>query len=236
MVQSKRLSVIIPVYNEEKTIASVIEIVHAWGKAKEIIIINDGSEDQSLQAIAQFSKKITLISLKTNKGKGYALDLGVQRSTGDIVMFLDGDIISLTFRDLDRILSPIVQGKADMVLGIPRLSNLGTFEPFNVYTGIRVMKRSDVVEMSNSWKSVGYGVELIMNEMYKYKQVKSVWLPFVFVLGKFDKQALPDAVASFVKEGVDMLSQVVRDQRDLVKPRARKVLQTVITYLQQAIS
>jgi len=230
------LSVIIPVFNEVRTIASILELVRAWGKAMEIIVVDDGSTDMTFQAASQFQKDIILLTSKVNRGKGYALWRGIQESKGEIIMFLDGDLVGLTFHDLDQMLLPIINKKADMVLGVARFSKLGSIEPFNEITGERVVYRKDIEPMSRTWKTIGYGVEVMMNEAYRKKRVVSVRLPYVFILGKLDKQQIPDAMVSYVKEGVDMLTQIVRDQTDLMKPHARRIIQSVINYLQQAIS
>ncbi len=61
------ISVIIPVYNEERTISSIVEIVRTWGKASEIIVVNDGSTDKTDAALKQFSRTIKLLSYKNNR-------------------------------------------------------------------------------------------------------------------------------------------------------------------------
>jgi len=230
------ISVIIPVYNEVRTIASVVQVVRSWGKALEIIIVDDGSKDQTLQAVLQFKKDIILLSSPQNRGKGFALYRGIKKSKGDVLLFLDGDLVGLTFLDLDQMLKPVITGNADMVLGLARFSSLGSFEPFNAITGERVVFRKDVEPMSRTWKNIGYGVEVMMNEAYKKKRVVSVRMPYVFILGKIEKQAIPEAMVSYIKEGKDMLTQIVRDQTDSMKPHARRIIQSVINYLQQAIS
>jgi len=230
------LSVIIPVFNEVRTISSVIEIVRTWGKANEIIVVCDGSTDKTPEAVKRFVPVVTIISYTKNHGKGYALYRGIQKSTGEIVMFLDGDIVGLTHEDLDRMVEPILHNKADMVLGLLRFASLGSFEPFNTITGERVVFRKDIEPISRGWKHIGYGVEVMMNEAYKKKRVVQVTMPYVFILSKLEKQALPDAMVSYVKEGVDMLTQIAKDQTELMKPHARKIIRSVITYLQQAIT
>lgn len=234
-MRSYSLSVIIPAYNEVRTIASIVEIVRSWGKAKEIIIVDDGSKDGTHKAVSQFRKNVKLLKLARNSGKGYALWRGIQESTGDIIMFLDGDIVGLTFHNLDLMMEPIVSGRADMVLGIAKFSSLGTIEPFNAITGERVVLRKDIEPLSHKWKDIGYGVEVMMNEAYKNKRTISVRLPYVYILGKLEKQAIPDAMVSYIKEGRDMLTQVVRDQTDSMKPHARRIIKLVIAYLQQAL-
>lgn len=110
------ISVIIPVHNEDRTIASIIQIIKSWGKAHEIIVVNDGSTDKTLKAIAQFKQDIIILSEKENHGKGYAMAKGIEKATGDIVLFLDGDLLGLTHQDLDRLVQPMLDKKADMTV------------------------------------------------------------------------------------------------------------------------
>lgn len=88
-----KLSIIIPVFNEEKTISFVLEkLLHlniSW--KKEIIVVNDGSTDKSLSIIKKFPG-LKLISYRKNKGKGYAVAQGIKNSTGDYLLIQDADL------------------------------------------------------------------------------------------------------------------------------------------------
>ncbi|KKT34558.1 MAG: Glycosyl transferase [Candidatus Gottesmanbacteria bacterium GW2011_GWB1_44_11c] len=187
-MKKQSISVVIPVYNEVRTISSVIQIVLTWGKAKEIIVVNDGSTDQTAQAVSRFHDFVTIISYSKNYGKG------------------------------------------------ARFATLGVIQPFNTITGERVVYKKDIELLSRFWKKIGYGVEVMINEAYKRKRVLSVKLPYVYILSKLEKQVISDAMISYIREGMDMLTQIVKDQADSMKPHARRIIQTVITYLQEAIS
>lgn len=91
----KKLSIIIPVFNEEKTISAVLEKVLA-NKIdeieKEIIVVNDGSTDKTKEIIQPFLSKITLLDFSQNFGKGNAIVQGLKKSTGDFVIVQDADL------------------------------------------------------------------------------------------------------------------------------------------------
>lgn len=230
-----KLSVIIPVYNEERTVSSIVEIVRTWGRADEIILVNDGSTDATLAALVQFKKSIKLITYKTNRGKGYALARAITESSGEILLFLDGDVVGLTHTDLDAMLKPMTARRAEMVLGLARFWNAGGFEPFNEITGERVVFKRNVVKYIEQMKDVGYGVELLLNDLHKNKKVISVRLPHVFILGKLEKQSVPDALLTYIKEARELVTQAVRQQTGELTPQAKGVFRDIARYLKQAL-
>ncbi len=230
-VSQPTISIIIPVYNEERTISTIIELFRTWGRAIEIIIVNDGSADKTLSALAQFGKTITVITYKKNQGKGYAIYKGVTKSKGDILFFFDGDVVGATHKDFDAIVEPVLKNRADMSLGAARFWSVGTLEPFNDVTGLRAVRRSIVYPVIASMKRVGYGVELLLNDLHKDKRVVTVKLQHVYILGKWAKQTVPDAIFAYVVEAKDLVSQVVVQQATDIPPATMRVLRVLQKHL-----
>jgi glycosyltransferase involved in cell wall biosynthesis len=118
----KSVSIIIPVYNEEATLKTIVEKVQAAGAAgleKEIIIVNDCSTDNTSEIIRQLqleSPDIRVFHHDVNKGKGAALSTGFQHATGDLVMIQDADL-EYDPGEYPRLLRPVLDGKADVVFG-----------------------------------------------------------------------------------------------------------------------
>ena len=93
---NKKLSILIPVYNEEKTLLNILERINESKIENfdfEIIIINDGSDDDTLNVIKENSDLYDkVINLDKNRGKGYAVKSGLKIATGDYVIFQDADL------------------------------------------------------------------------------------------------------------------------------------------------
>lgn len=115
----KKISIVIPVYNEAATIKSIIEAVkktEVFGLDKEIIIINDCSTDNTSRLLNDYRRKHKVIDHKINRGKGASLRTGFKHATGDVVIIQDADL-EYDPREYPRLVKPIVSGKADVVYG-----------------------------------------------------------------------------------------------------------------------
>jgi len=124
-MQSQKFSILIPAYNEEKTIFQLLEkVVNVQlvnGLNKEIIIIDDGSKDYTRDVVKQFinnhpNENIRLISHKINQGKGMAIRTGINAITGDFVIIQDADL-ELDPMDYNPILLKLLEGKTPVVYG-----------------------------------------------------------------------------------------------------------------------
>jgi glycosyltransferase involved in cell wall biosynthesis len=115
-----QVTVVVPVYNEERTVVTLLKRVLAAGmNLKEIVVIDDGSKDSTREKVSELAladPRVRLLPQRQNCGKGAALRAGFAAATGDIVVVQDADL-EYDPAELPRLLQPIYDGLADAVFG-----------------------------------------------------------------------------------------------------------------------
>jgi glycosyltransferase involved in cell wall biosynthesis len=179
------LSVVIPCYNEVRTIEQVIRRVRDTSLPCEIILVDDGSTDGTRDVLCGLAVQpdLRIVFHERNQGKGAALRTGFQHATGDVVTVQDADL-EYDPRDFRYLLQPIVEGVADVVYGsrfsgndrqvgplwhlavnqlITKLFNLRHGRKFSdVETCYKLFRRSLIQEIAPSLREKRFGIELEM--------------------------------------------------------------------------
>jgi dolichol-phosphate mannosyltransferase len=143
MPQEEKLSVLIPMFNEERTIGAVLSAVLRvpFALPVELIVIDDGSTDGSAQVVVEYARSDYRVRLirKTNGGKGSAIRAGLTLATGSIVIVQDADL-EYDPAEIPGIIAPILDGSASVVFG-SRILERGrsTYTALRYYLGGRVI-------------------------------------------------------------------------------------------------
>lgn len=137
---SWKLSVVIPVYNEKSTVRAVIERVLATPYDKEVIVVDDGSTDGTVEELRVLEPHlpVRILYQTRNRGKGAALREGFGAVTGDVVLVQDADM-EYDPSEYGALLEPILQGKADVVYGTRFLGGPHRVLLFWHYVGNRAL-------------------------------------------------------------------------------------------------
>lgn len=143
----KKLSIVIPCYNEEATIEKIlaeVETVDLGSIKKEIIIVDDCSKDKTRSILKKYNQKYKVLLQKQNQGKGAALKRGFLESTGDVVVVQDADL-EYDPQDYKKLLYPITRGHADVVYG----SRFAGGEPHRVIYYSHTVANKTLTVLSN---------------------------------------------------------------------------------------
>ena len=209
-----KLSVIIPVFNEEKTIEKIVNLVLTEKTPKEIIIVDDGSTDGTLKKVQsailrlRSGQESKIFKQPKNMGKGAAVRRGIENATGDVLVIQDADL-EYDPADYRRLLEPIVAGETEVVFG-SRLKDLK----------FRISGKSKTPlplhYLTNRFLSfltnVFYGSHLTDMETCYKMMTKKVYKNLDLVSNGFEIE--PEITAKVLKKGFKILEVPIR-----TKPR-----------------
>jgi len=183
------IAAIIPSYNEERNIAGVLETLHASDILHEIIIVDDGSDDKTVEIARKFAatdRRMQVIRHERNKGKGQAIFTGWAATTAPYLLLLDADLHALTPDNILALMTPVLDHHADMTLGLFWGGHFNTdFSSWGMpfLTGQRGL-RADILKHVSREAAAGYGFEIALtiaaSQQGYHKRIvplKGVWHP-----------------------------------------------------------
>lgn len=171
-----KVAAVIPAYNEAPNIGRVLHRLVRCPDVHDIIVVCDGSEDNTAAVAARYN--VTVVRLPKNVGKGGAMVAGVQHTKADVILFLDADLIGLSLLHVRSLLAPVLGGDADMSLGVfgdgrPVTDLAQKLMPF--LTGQRAIRR-DVLQRVPELEQSGFGVEVALSRYAEKHGLKVVKL------------------------------------------------------------
>ncbi|NLS44421.1 MAG: glycosyltransferase family 2 protein [Firmicutes bacterium] len=205
-----KVSVIIPAYNEGARIRRVISAVKRAGLPSEIIVVSDGSTDDTVK-IAR-SEGVAVVELLNNQGKGAALKAGVCSTDAEVYVFIDADLVGLTPDHVDSLIRPVVEGAADATLGVfgggrPTTNLAHKMTPG--LSGQRAVKASFLKNLPSIEES-GFGVEVMLNKHLEKHSAKVERVEFFGVsqIHKEEKMGGLEGFAARIKMYKDIVTHI----------------------------
>ncbi len=208
-----KISAIIPAYNEAHTIGEVVDVLSHIKKIDEIIVVSDGSEDDTASIAKLRGAKV--IELTTNIGKGGAMKAGLEGCSGDVVLFLDADLIGLTEGHIKDLLNPVIREEYEMTIGIFDGGRFSTdlaqwISPF--LSGQRAVRKEMLANLCNMEISK-FGIEVVLTNYVKKNNIpyKKVFLQQMSHVMKEEKLGLIKGLQARIKMYWEILKCIACD-------------------------
>lgn len=172
-----KISAIIPAFNEEPRIGNVLDVVKEMELIEEIIVVDDGSTDNTYKVAIK--KGVKVIRLDSNKGKGAAILEGVHNTDADIVILLDADLLGLTPLHIMNLIKPLQDGNYYMTYGVfsngRKVTDLAQkVAPF--LSGQRAVK-IEIFKDLEYLDIVRFGVEVALTNHFKKNHIPYLAVP-----------------------------------------------------------
>lgn len=194
---------IICAYNEDRTIGPVIESAITHPCVDKVLVVNDGSTDDTRTVIESFKSepKMAILSWSQNKGKGHAMVLAARAASEGILLFIDSDLVGFSHEHIYLLIEPVWFNHYKMVLGYPPRRFI---EPFKWITGERALRKKDFMAVAARIETSGFGAETILNSYIGRNQILAVELPGLFHIRKHEKMPFRKCWKSYVFEAKDI--------------------------------
>ncbi|TMV92638.1 glycosyltransferase family 2 protein [Thioclava sp. BHET1] len=176
-------SCIIPAYNEGPRIAAVLECVLRQEELSEVIVVDDGSRDDTA-AIAESYRaahpRLRVLRQSVNAGKTAAVARGIAEAQGAHLVFLDSDLLGLTPEALGALLAPVAAGRADVSLSLRRNApRLWHAIGLDYISGERVLPRAMLADrLEELHRLPQFGLEVFMNRIWIAEQARIAVVPW----------------------------------------------------------
>jgi glycosyltransferase involved in cell wall biosynthesis len=186
---------------------------------QEIIVVDDGSKDRTADIMLSYSRfdRLHPIFLSPNQGKGNAMAEGAAAAHGDILLFVDADLVNWDASFAIQVLQPLLDGKADLVIGYPLRAH-NAWDSADLLgiqrwlSGERAVWRIDLLPLLPKMRPSRFGVETLINMHYKtrHQPIRMLKLEGLLHPLKFEKSSRLEAWDEYVKEVGQIMHTYVR--------------------------
>jgi len=163
-----KTTAILPIFNEEKTVANVLFVLLKSKLHNEIVVVDDASTDNSMNIIRSFkSNKLKIIHLEENLGKSGAVKIAVKKTVADTLFFCDGDLHNFELRHIKKLLKPLQEDRRSMAIGIRDrgvIHNIFVKKFGPLIAGERALPKKIFEEVTEHPLMKDYAMEFVLND------------------------------------------------------------------------
>lgn len=209
------IAAIVPAYNEERTIGMVVEALLDCPTIDEIIVVSDGSTDQTVQVAQGYPVKV--LALPENVGKGGAMKAGAAETECSILVFLDADLIGLKSKHIEDLLEPVRSGRTAMSIGVFSEGRVSTDLAQKIapsLSGQRAVRKS-LFDAVPKLEASRYGVEVALTQYAEHHGVGIVRvpLPYLSQITKEEKRGFVHGLQDRVEMYKDIVKSMLTDKK-----------------------
>lgn len=201
------VTAVIPAWNEAPTVGAVVDAAGAASTVDEVIVVDNASTDATAAVAAAHGARVVT---ERRNGKGEAMRAGVAAAAGEVIVFLDADLVGLTPAHVDGLVGAVVRGEADMACGLfdrGPLANEVFLRGLPVLTGQRAMRRQLFEELDLE-DIRGYRVEAALNSLVADRRLQRLDVVCDGLWHRTKEEKFDSPVAGFLHKQVMLLTAV----------------------------
>lgn len=208
----KKISCIIPAYNEEASIGATLDVVSqlVGNVLHEVIVVDDGSTDKTKNIIKNYP--VTFIENEENMGKSKTVAHGIEISSGEYIFLLDADLKNISKENVIDLIAPIQAGTAEMSISYRKNAwPLFPFKKIDYLSGERILSKASLLPaLSEMKKLTSYGLEVFINRIVIEENMRIVVVQWPHVENVFNqyKRGWLHGVMVVIKIWLDVLSTI----------------------------